>query len=124
MGYQWTGQSVLAGDVIANSKGTVPKQLVYAAGFDAPVGSFTITFDVIGREIINGARVGLGIESGSQTLVSTFYQDTFGIVNGSAGLKYKTRKNVLFTGNLLFRMDDGGIRSRVVPLLGLSYTWH
>ena len=49
---------------------------------------------MIGREIINAERVGLGIGSGSQSLVDTFYQDTFGIVNGSAGLKYKTRKNV------------------------------
>jgi hypothetical protein len=42
MGYQWTGQSVLAGDLITNSEGNVTKQLAYAAGFDAPVGSLPL----------------------------------------------------------------------------------
>jgi len=30
---------------------------------------------------------------------------------------------LLLTANLLVQMDDGGLRQRVVPLIGLSYAF-
>jgi hypothetical protein len=37
------------------------------------------------------------------------------------GLKIRLVSNLLFSGNVLIKLDDPGLRSRFVPLVGLSY---
>jgi hypothetical protein len=40
----------------------------------------------------------------------------------AAGGKYSPHGNLL-TGNVQFKLDDGGLRAKVVPLVGISYTF-
>ncbi len=48
---------------------------------------------------------------------------TFNITSGSLGAKIKPFANLLITGNVLIKMNDGGLRARAVPLAGVSYTF-
>jgi hypothetical protein len=50
-------------------------------------------------------------------------QASFNIISGSAGFKAQLGGNMLLTTNLLFGLNNNGLRARVVPLIGLSYTF-
>jgi hypothetical protein len=43
--------------------------------------------------------------------------------DGSVGLKFKPVRNLIVTGNLLVKLDQGGLRARTVVLGGISYTF-
>jgi hypothetical protein len=43
--------------------------------------------------------------------------------NGSLGFKVNPIGKLLITFNTLFRLNDAGLRGRVTPLLGASYTF-
>jgi len=45
------------------------------------------------------------------------------INEASLGLKVRLFKRLVGTGNVLIKIDDGGFRSRVVPLVELSYSF-
>ena len=50
-------------------------------------------------------------------------KDTAVLSSASTGFKYNLFGNVLLTGNVLFRLDNKGLRQDVMPLLGLSYAF-
>jgi hypothetical protein len=39
------------------------------------------------------------------------------------GLKVNAAGKLLFDLNVLFKMDEGGLRDRVTPLLGIEYSF-
>ena len=41
----------------------------------------------------------------------------------AAGVRLNPWKNLLISGNALFKLDDGGLRAKVVPLISVSYTF-
>jgi len=41
----------------------------------------------------------------------------------AVGAKYSLHGNLLLTGNVQFKLDDGGLRTKIVPLVGISYTF-
>jgi len=43
------------------------------------------------------------------------------VANGAAGFKVRLFGNVLLQGNLLFGLNQAGLRSKIAPLVGLSY---
>jgi hypothetical protein len=45
------------------------------------------------------------------------------MTNASIGIKAKPFSNLLITANVLLKLNDGGLRARAVPLLGVSYTF-
>ena len=47
----------------------------------------------------------------------------FNITNASLGVKLRLIRNLVATGNVLLKLDDGGLRARVVPLVGVSYSF-
>ena len=51
------------------------------------------------------------------------YDDSFNISSGAVGLKVSPINKLLVTGNLLFRLNDAGLRAKVVPLIGISYVF-
>ena len=51
------------------------------------------------------------------------YGDSFNISSGAVGLKVSPMNKLLVTGNLLFRLNDAGLRAKVVPLIGISYVF-
>ena len=53
------------------------------------------------------------------------YKDTYLLGDASGGIKLKPlpSKNLIVTGNALVRLNNSGLRSAVVPLVGVSYTF-
>ncbi len=50
-------------------------------------------------------------------------KDNVVLSTGSAGFKYNVYNNVLLTGNILFRLDNKGLRQDVTPLAALTYSF-
>lgn len=124
------------------TSGRLPSQITYAAGADwGATKSLTLSFDYLGQTLINTPRVfespyttadfshvcntfqgqsGCGL---SPQTYSNIYggKDTIGISNGAVGLKYNIFGRLLLTADLLFRMDNKGLRQDVTPLIALSY---
>jgi hypothetical protein len=122
-GYQWNGKSFL-GSSTGMEKERLPGQAFYAIGAEASVSPrFTTSFDLLNQIVINGRRTFIepetvgGMTFNTITVTSLTGQE----LNASAGFKARLVGNVVLTGNLLFRLNDAGLRSRAVPLLGVSY---
>jgi len=45
------------------------------------------------------------------------------IVDASLGAKVRLFRHLLVTGNVLLKLNDSGLRAKVVPLAGISYTF-
>ncbi len=148
LGYGWNGESILAGNITGttigedsagnttitngpSTKQNLPKQLTYAVGADAGVTSrFTLSFDYLGQTLIDTPRAFRAIDmtqnipGGTGTLTLPTIAggtDTVGINNGAVGLKYNLFGKLLIIGDILFRLDNKGLRQNVTPLVALSY---
>jgi hypothetical protein len=52
-----------------------------------------------------------------------FGRDSFNALSGSLGLKANLLGRVLVDANLLFKLDEHGLRDKVTPLIGLEYSF-
>jgi hypothetical protein len=127
--YQWNGESVLAGNVMSGTKADMPDQIQYLAGFDMGLTSrVTLALDVLGRHVIDSPRM---VPTTFQALdgVTTFPNITFDskasfdMVDGAAGLKINLGGRLLADFNVLFKLNDAGLRDKVTPLFGLEYNF-
>jgi hypothetical protein len=150
LGYQWNGSSILAGDVTGSTvsenssgiaviqngpaiKSNLPSQVFYTVGADfGATRQLTFAFDYLGQALINAPRVfhdtfpTQNIPGGTGVLnlpTISGGKDTVALSSGSVGFKYNLFGNVLLTANVLFRLDNKGLRQDVVPLLALSYAF-
>jgi len=115
LGYRRNGESVLSGNVATGVKTHIPSQVPFAAGTDIRMAKrLTLAADVLGLEVIHGDR------PDPVTIVS---RHSYHIVNGSAGLKVNPFGKLLFVANVLVPLNDAGMRSKIVPLIGLSYAF-
>ena len=127
VGYQWNGSSLLAGDVRTGEKSRLPNQFFYAVG--ASVGAtkhLSFAFDLLGQRVLDGDRVFLGTFTDvlGQTSPSTSVRKaSYNVTNGAVGLRVSPVNGLLITANMIAKLDDGGLRAKVVPLVGLSYTF-
>lgn len=131
VGYQVSGDSILAGDALTGIKGRLPDQFLWSAGSAVSV-SRRITFvvDILGNTVINTERLvrttvaGRGATAGDATgLTLSPDKQTFQMTNGSFGVKVKTFGNLVLTANVLVGFDDNGLRDKYVPLFGLGYSF-
>lgn len=127
LAYQWNGSSVLAGDIRTGAKGHLPNQFLWAAGFDAGVSkTFTFAFDVLGQHIMGAQRlheVPFVAANGTRFDQILFAKESLDITNGSVGFKVSPISTLLVSANFIFKMNDAGLRARVVPLVGISYAF-
>jgi hypothetical protein len=124
VGYQWNGSSILAGDPVTGQAADLPDQVVYAAGADVGTGRFTVAFDLLGRYLLDAERTVLQdfhARNGTVFPSIGFSQESFNLLSGATGIKINALGRLLITGNLLFALDDHGVRARVTPLIGLEY---
>ena len=125
-GYLWNGSSVLAGNVAQGESADLADQMFYTVGADMPVGSrVTVAFDVLGRVFLDAPRVQRE-EFRSLNGVSTFpnirfTNQTFTEHDGAVGIKLNIAGELLIDFNVLFRLDDNGLRDKVTPLIGVEY---
>lgn len=138
IGYQINGKSVLAGDISEGTKGHLPNNLFYTVGADVGVNRrLTLAFDLLGQRVFNATSVLLdqpftasaaeqaepGVTAQSSYQQITNRQISFNVISGSAGFKAQLGNKTLLTTNLLFGLNNNGLHARVVPLVGLSYTF-
>jgi hypothetical protein len=146
-GYQINGNSFLAGDFTgfepANptqprpaTKGHLPNNLFYTVGADVgATRSLTLSFDFLGQNVF-GAKIIApvvfktlapevltpGVTAAPPYATTSVKLGNFDVQTGSAGMKVKLGADFLLTANVLFQLNNNGLRARVVPLIGLSYT--
>ncbi|HEU4416278.1 MAG TPA: transporter [Candidatus Angelobacter sp.] len=141
VGYESNGSSQIAGDVSIGSKARLPSQMLYSGGADVWITrTLTVAVDLVGQQVFQAQQLqpttfteraacldptcntGLAdTASTDQHLVAS--TRTFNITNASMGMKVKPVSALLLTGNLLFRLNSGGLRANVAPLIGVSYTF-
>jgi hypothetical protein len=128
LGYQWNGNSVLAGDVMTGRKADVPDQLLWTAGLDIAVSRrMTLAADFLGRRVFDSPR----LESttfhaldGATTFPDIRFETaSFNEMSGAVGLKLNAVGNMLIDFNVLFALDNNGLRDKLIPLVGIEYTF-
>jgi hypothetical protein len=83
----------------------------------------TVSCDFLGQRIIRGQRTSLRHyeTSDGKSYSEIYFQDqTRDEYNGSAGFKAEVLPHTVVTANVLFRLNQAGLRARVIPLLGIS----
>lgn len=124
-GYQWNGKSVLAGNVLTGQRAKLPNELSYAAGADIGWNKrFTLAADILGLQRPNAQRVvstPYRAADGQVFSNIAFQRAGLGQRNAAVGFKINGAGNLLLAFNLLFRLDDAGLKGRITPLISASY---
>ncbi|MGH9775273.1 MAG: transporter [Candidatus Acidiferrales bacterium] len=147
LGYEFNGESRLAGNLLSSTpnKASLPNRFVYIVGADVfIVKRLTGAFDIYGQRLFNAPRLisqpftDLGNCSGASNAAAvncTVYtagtthpdvaqtKSDFNITSASLGLKFRPVGKLVITGNVLLKLDNGGLRARAVPLIGASYSF-
>jgi hypothetical protein len=126
--YKWNGSSVLAGNPATGERAHFPDQASYAVGADVSVNPrLTVAFDLIGQYLINAERLRSAqfhaLDERSVFPNVAFTRDSFNALSGSIGMKANLLERLLIDVNLLFKIDEHGLRDRVTPLVGLEYSF-
>lgn len=126
-GYQRNGNSILAGDITTDSKAHLPDALTYSAGVDVGVTHrFSLTGDYIGQALINTKKISnvtfVDVAGGDH---STITSSTTNVNQAyiSVGGKLNPVGKLLIVANVLFQVNEAGLHSKPVPLIGASYTF-
>ncbi len=130
LGYEWNGSSILAGQVQAGGQLTssrLPDQLFYIAGADVGITrKLGGAVDLIGQRVIGASRIfpGTFTTTGGIDLANINEgRESYQMNNMSVGVKYAPRMRLILTANVMFRVDNAGLRAKAVPLVGASYTF-
>ena len=125
--YMWNGKSVLAGDVAKGTKEDLPDQVQYAVGADVGVTKrLTLAFDFLGTYVIDSPRLVREVFTAANGLSFPqigFVTESYHLASGSAGLKVNPFGRLLVDFNVLFKLDNAGLRDKVTPLLGIEYAF-
>ena len=143
VGYEWNGNSILAGNFVGltatNSKGSLPNRFVYIVGADVSiVKRLTATFDIYGQRLFSTSQLFpttykdqgkcsdvlcTTVTPGATHADLGVHQNKdYNITSASLGLKYRLFGHFVFTGNVLLKLDDAGLRTTAIPLVGISYS--
>jgi hypothetical protein len=128
LGYLWTGDSVLAGDVLTGTKVSLPDEFIWAAGFDVGVVErLTLAADVLGRHVSSSPQLQTRTFTaldGQTTFPDIHFVDgSFDVIDGAFGLKFNAGGKLLIDLNVLVKLNNSGLRDKVTPLLGLEYSF-
>ena len=87
----------------------------------------TLAFDLLGRlrhrRRAAAARDFHALDGSSMFPNIVFARDSFNALSGSVGLKTNLLDRLLLDFNLLFKLDDHGLRDKVTPLIGIEYAF-
>ncbi len=126
--YTWNGSSVLAGNPATGQSADFPDQIGYAGGIDIGMNQHvTLVADLLGRWVIDAERLTQNTFhalDGKTTFPNiVFGPDSFNMMSGSIGMKINVVDRLLAQFNVLFALDQHGLRDKVTPLVGLQYTF-
>ena len=138
VGYQWNGDSILAGTG-TKLKASLPDQFLYTVGIDVgATNRLTIAFDLLGQRAIHSPQLvtlddsyscGGGLACGTSTSPKTFPNIQFrqdqnlNVINGAVGFKVNPAPHLLVGVNVLFKMNESGLRDKATPLVGVEYSF-
>ena len=130
IGYEFNGDSILAGNPSTGVKGHLPDEFFYSGGVDAGVTrKLTLAADLLGQRFLGAPEVREGpwvdvLGTSHPDIPNTIpIHRSFNTNDLALGGKYSPYGNWLVTGNVQIKLDNGGLRAKVVPLVGLSYTF-
>jgi hypothetical protein len=126
--YRWNGSSVLAGNPATGESAHFPDQVGYSVGADVSLNArVTLAIDVLGRYIIDAERLRAetfqALDGRSSFPNIVFHRDSFNAMSGSIGLKSNLLGRMLLDVNLLFKLDEHGLRDKITPLFGVEYSF-
>lgn len=135
IGYQWNTATELNNPTLsAGGNQALPGGFQYDAGADwAALRHLTIAADLLGSQYVNSVKLvsqptSLPVPATNPPTTSTISlpsivteTSTYSINDFSIGLKWNPFRNMIFTGNVLFQLNNDGLRSRPTPLVGVSY---
>jgi hypothetical protein len=140
-GYEWNGSSILGGNVFTGTKGSLPNEFFYSAGIEVRVVKrLTAAADLIGQRVFNGQQLVRSTTTVLGPCVTPAFPNcttpgpastvpsiagitsSYNITNAAAGLRFNPIGRLLISGNVLVKLDQGGLRANVVPLVAVSYT--
>lgn len=132
IGYQWNTNTELNFQLnpstSVGSNRSLPGGVQYDFGADWAIAKrLTIAGDLLGNQYLNtpsliSTKINLTTTTGTLPLASSISQNSsYSINNLSAGLKFNPAGNLVLSGNVLFQLNNNGLRARPTPLLGISY---
>lgn len=128
LGYQWNGSSFLATNK-AGVEQNLPGFFYYSGGVNVGlIKRVTVVADLLGQRYFNAPQItsptSLSIpgQTGSFASVEPL-TDSYGTNNLAFGTKINPIGHLLVTANVLVKLDNGGLRAKVVPMAGLSYSF-
>jgi hypothetical protein len=122
-GYQWNGDSILASPTGAanNSKRQLPTDVFYSVGFEVPTKRVTFAADFLSFHVIDALRLSPTTRFGQPNLAVT--TGSFNTSDGSIGFKFNPLGGLIITTNVDIKLDHNGLRHRLIPLVGVAYTF-
>jgi len=119
IGYQWNGSSVL------NFGENLPASFLYSGGADFRVSKrLTLTGEFLGQYVINAPRLALtnitipavGARASVKSYIGSYNMD-----NAAVGFKANPFGGLIISASAMFKLDDAGLRAKIVPLFGVAY---
>jgi hypothetical protein len=126
LGYQWNGKSVLNNDTNGVAQ-SLPSAFLYSGGADFAVSrKLTLVGEFLGQYVIDGPRLApdvnnLGVAGGPEYASVKTFRGSYAMNNAGVGMKFSPIRRLSINAHVLFQLDDTGLRSRIVPLAGISY---
>lgn len=128
IGYLWNGSSVLGGDPTTGESADLPDQATYVIGADFGVSSrFTFVIDVLGNYLIDAPRLvrtDFHARDGETVFPTVAFENqSYNLLSGAVGFKLNVVESLLIDMNILFNLDDNGLRDKITPLIGFEYAF-
>jgi hypothetical protein len=131
LGYQVNGNTVLAGDISTFTAARLPDVLTYSAGADYGISPrLSLSADFLGQTLRDATKMGTTstttLRADGSTVDFAGLKTSTATVNQASvavGGKVNPFARLLVTANVLIRINDAGLHSKPVPLVGLSYTF-
>ncbi len=133
-GYQWNGFSNLNPNLSSAGPGArlrLPDSVVYAVGLDAGFTKrFTVAADFLGQYFSSAPRISAGTTPVPQpgggtinfpTVLPSI--DSYSVNNVGIGAKVNPIGKLVISGNVLIKVNEGGLRAKYIPLVGVSYSF-
>ena len=132
------GQTVFRGQAAPGAGDlSVPDEINYTAGLTAAVSPrVTLSLDAIGRSVRDANRFDLvpqrftyntaaggPFQAERADAVGITGRENIHILLGVAGVKINVAKTLLLTANVLFPLNDSGLRAKISPVVGLDYAF-
>ena len=88
----------------------------------------TLAADLFGRYVIDAERLRQQSfrafdEAGTTFQNIVFTRDSYNALSGAIGFKANVAGSLLIDVNMLFKLNENGLRDKLTPLIGLEYSF-